>query len=196
MVTYYAYRDESGTLLYQKVRLEPKAFRLRRPDGQGGWTYNLDGTRRVLLGLPELIDVTDIFIVEGEKDVRALQKLGLSATTNAGGAGQWRDDYAQQLSCTGALRVNIIPDNDEPGQTHAATVARSCHTAGIEARIVRLPDLRPKGDVSDYLDAGHTPCRSRGTGQGDGRPVTGRHRRARTCPAASGIRDLHPHQHR
>ena len=164
IVQTYPYTAEDGTLLYESVRYVPKAFRQRRPDGCNGWIWKLDDrtatppvtTRRVLLGLPELIDVTDIFIVEGEKDVRALQKLGLSATTNAGGAGQWRDDYAQQLSRTGALRVNIIPDNDEPGQTHAATVARSCHTAGIEARIVRLPDLRPKGDVSDYLDAGHT----------------------------------------
>jgi KaiC/GvpD/RAD55 family RecA-like ATPase len=164
IVQTYPYTAEDGTLLYESVRYVPKAFRQRRPNGRNGWIWKLDDptatppvtTPRVLLGLPELIDVTDIFIVEGEKDVRALQKLGLSATTNAGGAGQWRDDYAQQLSRTGALRVNIIPDNDEPGQTHAATVARSCHTAGIEARIVRLPDLRPKGDVSDYLDAGHT----------------------------------------
>ena len=164
IVQTYPYTAEDGTLLYESVRYVPKAFRQRRPHGRNGWIWKLDDptatppvtTPRVLLGLPELIDVTDIFIVEGEKDVRALQKLGLSATTNAGGAGQWRDDYAQQLSRTGALRVNIIPDNDEPGQTHAATVARSCHTAGIEARIVRLPDLRPKGDVSDYLDAGHT----------------------------------------
>jgi len=164
IVETYPYTAEDGTLLYEVVRYVPKAFRQRRPDGRNGWIWKLDDptatppvtTPRVLLGLPELIDVTDIFIVEGEKDVRALQKLGLSATTNAGGAGQWRDDYAQQLSGTGALRVNIIPDNDEPGQTHAATVARSCHTAGIETRIVRLPNPRPKGDVSDYLDAGHT----------------------------------------
>ena len=35
-------------------------------------------------------------------------------------------------------------------------VADSCHRAGLEARIVPLPDLPEKGDVSDYLDAGHT----------------------------------------
>ena len=122
IVQTYPYTAEDGTLLYESVRYVPKAFRQRRPNGRNGWIWKLDDptatppvtTRRVLLGLPELIDVTDIFIVEGEKDVRALQKLGLSATTNAGGAGQWRDDYAQQLSRTGALPVNIIPDNDEP----------------------------------------------------------------------------------
>lgn len=35
-------------------------------------------------------------------------------------------------------------------------VARSCTAAGIEARTVPLRGLPPKGDVSDWLDAGHS----------------------------------------
>src|SRR5262249_4742861 len=50
----YAYRDEQGKLLYQVVRFDPKDFRQRRPDGSGGYIWNLKDTRRVLYRLPEL----------------------------------------------------------------------------------------------------------------------------------------------
>ena len=43
----YDYRDEAGALLYQAVRFEPKDFRQRKPDGSGGWSYKLNGVRRV-----------------------------------------------------------------------------------------------------------------------------------------------------
>jgi hypothetical protein len=42
-------------LLYQVVRFAPKDFRQRRPDGPGGWTWNLKGVRRVLYRLFELL---------------------------------------------------------------------------------------------------------------------------------------------
>ena len=54
-VSAYDYRDQNGDLLYQSVRFEPKDFRQRRPDGQGGWIWNLSGGPRVLYRLPELL---------------------------------------------------------------------------------------------------------------------------------------------
>jgi hypothetical protein len=56
IVCTYEYTDEFGALLYEVVRFEPKDFRQRRPDGLGGWIWNLDDTRRVLYRLPELIE--------------------------------------------------------------------------------------------------------------------------------------------
>ena len=53
-VATYAYRDESGNLLYEAVRFEPKSFRQRRPDDKGGWIWNLRDTRRVLYRLQDL----------------------------------------------------------------------------------------------------------------------------------------------
>ena len=50
----YPYTDEGGKLLYQVIRLEPKDFRQRRPDGNGGWIWSLGGIRRVLYRLPQL----------------------------------------------------------------------------------------------------------------------------------------------
>ena len=83
IVCTYEYTDEFGALLYEVVRFEPKDFRQRRPDGLGGWIWNLDDTRRVLYRLPELIESRaldhPIFIVEGEKDVENLRALNISA---------------------------------------------------------------------------------------------------------------------
>jgi hypothetical protein len=68
-----------------------------------------------------------------------------------GGAGKWKDDYVSQLMAAGVESVVIVPDNDEPGRQHAEAVALSCHAAGLKVRIVALPDVPAKGDVSDYL---------------------------------------------
>ena len=94
VVAEYPYRDETGALLYVVERREPKAFRQRRPDGHGGWLWNLDGARRVLYRLPALVaadPLEAVFLVEGEKDADALAALGLVATTSPLGAGKWRD---------------------------------------------------------------------------------------------------------
>src|SRR5262249_36843663 len=53
-------------------------------------------------------------------------------------------------------QVVVFPDNDDPGRTHADEVARGCHAAGLHVKVVVLPDLPKKGDVSDWLDAGYT----------------------------------------
>jgi putative DNA primase/helicase len=96
-VATYDYRDETGTLLYQVVRFEPKDFRPRRPDGAGGWTWHLKGVRRVLYRLHGLRGKEVAVIVEGEKDVDALWNIGIWATCNMGGAGKWRDEYSCSL---------------------------------------------------------------------------------------------------
>src|SRR5438128_3829137 len=55
-VAAYDYRDERGNLISQNVRFEPKDFRQRRPDGCGGWIWNMDDVRRVPYRLPELAE--------------------------------------------------------------------------------------------------------------------------------------------
>ncbi len=149
----YDYRDETGTLLYQVVRYIPKDFRQRRPNVKG-WLWNLQETRRVLYRLPELLQARPektVFVVEGEKDTDNLWDIEAVATTCAQGAGKWRAEYSE------ALRdriVVILPDNDDPGRQHAQQVAAALHGIAREIRIVELPDLPPKADVSDWLAAG------------------------------------------
>jgi Protein of unknown function (DUF3987) len=156
IVATYDYTDEGGNLLYQALRLEPgddgasKTFRQRRPNGRGTWIYDLKGVRRVLYRLPELLKYDDraVFIVEGERDVETLRKLGLVATTNAMGAGKWHNEYADYLK---GRQVIILPDNDEPGRNHGKQVAESLVGVAASIKVVELPGLPPKGDVSDWL---------------------------------------------
>ena len=149
------YRDEDGKLLYQVLRSPGKGFWQRRPNGSGGWIKNLKEVRRVLYRLPELLARPDetVFVVEGEKDVDRLHAVGLLATTNSGGAGKWTTSHSESLR---GREVVILPDNDEPGRDHAAKVAASLEGVAATVRVVELPDLSEKGDVSDWLDAGHT----------------------------------------
>ena len=67
----YDYVDESGELLFQVVRFDPKRFLQRQPDGKGGHIWNSSGVRRVPYHLPELIEAVacerPVFIAEGEE---------------------------------------------------------------------------------------------------------------------------------
>jgi hypothetical protein len=72
LIATYPYVDEQGTLLYEAVRYAPKTFKLRRPDGHGGWIWNMEGVRPVLYGLPTIVEAIAqeqvICIAEGEED--------------------------------------------------------------------------------------------------------------------------------
>lgn len=150
----YDYTDADGTLLYQVVRFAPKDFRQRRPDGQGGWVWNLNGTPRVLYRLPELRTAIAagkrVFVVEGERDVETVRRAGYAATTNAGGAGKWRAEYSEGLR---SADVVVVADRDAPGRTHAQDVARALQ--GVAARVVVVEAAEGK-DVTDHLAAGKT----------------------------------------
>lgn len=151
----YDYTDAAGTLLFQVVRLDPKGFRQRQPDGQGGWRWHLRGVVPVLFRLPRVREAAArgelIFVAEGEKDVLALEALGLTATCNPMGAGKWRPEYTATLAGT---RVIVVPDNDGPGLAHAARIAQALAGRAAETRVLELPGLPPHGDVSDWLAQG------------------------------------------
>ena len=149
-VAEYPYTDEHGALLFQVVRLEPKSFRQRRPDGQGGWIWNLNGTRRVLYRLPEVLNAKSVLVCEGEKDCDTALKWDLVATSNAGGAGKWRDEYSESLR---GKRVAIITDADEPGWKHAQAVAASLHGKVESLKVLELPGAK---DLSEWVEKGGT----------------------------------------
>jgi len=152
-VAAYDYVDEDGKLLFQVVRYEPKDFRQRRPDGKGGWTWGVKGVRLAPYRLPRVLGAQRVLVVEGEKDVHALERLGYVATCNPMGAGKWREEFAEYLA---GREVIILPDNDVAGEQHARQVARTLDGKARSIRIVRLPDVGPGGDISDWITAGGT----------------------------------------
>jgi replicative DNA helicase len=146
----YRYADERGRVLFEVVRFEPKDFRQRRPDGR----YGIAGVRRVLYRLPQVLAAvqagTTVYVVEGEKDVHALERAGLVATCNPMGAGKWRAEYAESLR---GARVVVIADRDEPGREHAHAVARSLRGVAASVEVVEAAVGK---DASDHLAAGKT----------------------------------------
>ena len=146
---------KQGVLQFQSVRMQAKDFRLRRPDGGGDWIWNMKGVDSFLYNYDRIRDHPDraVFVPEGEKDADNLTALDFVATTNPMGAGKWRKKYNDILS---DRRIVILPDNDSAGRDHAHEVAASLWGKATEIRIVELPNLPPKGDVSDWLGAGGT----------------------------------------
>lgn len=133
-VAKYYYRDEQGRVLYVVCRTADKQFPCYVPDSTApsGKRWKLGKVRRVLYRLPEVLAAAEagelVFIVEGEKAADALVGLGLVATCSPGGAGKWRDEYCQYLR---GARVAVLPDADDVGAAHAATVLRSLQAHGV-----------------------------------------------------------------
>jgi RecA-family ATPase len=150
IVETYPYKNVDGALQYEVLRYEPKGFRQRRPDGNGDWIWKIDNTPRVLYRLADLLKFPDasVFVCEGEKDANRVAELNLCATTVA--CGDWTDDCVQTLAGRDVL---ILEDNDEAGRKKALKAAQALHGTAKTIRIVCLPGLADKGDVSDWFDA-------------------------------------------
>ena len=155
----YPYVDRGGRLLFEVIRYlkrdGDKGFRQCRPDGRSGFVWNLDGIERVPYRLPTLLNAETVYLPEGEKDVHTLEEWGLVASCNPGGSGD-SDLYAGWADHFRDRHIVILPDNDRPGRKHAAAVAAALLSVAASARIVELPGLLAKGDVTDWRDAGGT----------------------------------------
>jgi hypothetical protein len=159
VVAVYRYRDEHGAELFQKLRYEPKTFRVRRPNGSWG----IGDARRVLYRLPEVLAAAKsgkaVLLVEGEKDAdRAARELGIAATCNFDGAAKdqqrpkWLPDYTEALR---GAQVLIIADNDDPGFAHARAAADALAGVADRVGVFRAAVDTPGADLSDHLDAGY-----------------------------------------
>src|SRR5262249_57758832 len=114
-----------------------------RGPGCGGGTWDFGGGRVVPDRVRELAEAERVFVVEGEKDCGTLAALGLTATTNQGGAGKWREDHTRALVAAAVSEVVVLRDNDRPGVAHQDAVARSCAIAKLRVKCVALPRLPP-----------------------------------------------------
>ncbi len=148
--TVYPYRNSDGTLLYSKKRLDyedgTKSFLFVLPDG----TYGLKGTHHIPFNLPEVSKADTIYFVEGEKCAEAVNKQGFTATTlDSGSNSKFTETDGKYFM---GKKVIIIPDNDKPGMEYAKKVKAVIPWAVIKL----LPDLPQKGDIYDWLQAGHS----------------------------------------
>jgi RecA-family ATPase len=155
----YDYSSPDGHLLYQVrryqhryVKGEKKFVQLHRDPDNNEW-LNGAGPVKVVYRWPDLVarPDADVYFTEGEKDADRLTELGLLATTVAGQ--NWSSAAAEALR---DRNVHVLEDNDEDGRSNSEAAAEALAGIAKSVRIVRLPGLKHKGDVSDWLDAGHT----------------------------------------
>jgi hypothetical protein len=184
IVAAYDYRDASGELLFQVIRLDPKDFRQRRPVGDGHWTWGLsegtycqrpdgdwykadgnspvgEGVRelpecpRVLYRLPELlIAEASAWVFVVEGEKDADNLAALGFVATCNPGGAGKWSRLSDDSALHGRRVAILPDKDDPGRKHAQDVAARLTGNAAEVRIVSLPG--PGKDVSDWIAAGGT----------------------------------------
>lgn len=170
----YHYTDRDGNVLYDVIRFQwqlpdgsiiidektgnpKKTFRQRRPDGRGGWIWNLDGVGHTIYRHPEVeIAIAEgkvVGLVEGEKDADTLVDWGFCATTNSGGAKHWTEAMAQHLR---GADVVILVDNDEAGRAGGEKKALSLRGIAKRIRMLDLaqhvPGFPAKLDVTDWKE--------------------------------------------
>jgi hypothetical protein len=157
----YTYEAADGTPVYRVLRKTSqdsgrKTFRQERFEG-GKWLPGMDNVVRVLYRAPSLVDpeLADetVFVTEGERDAENLAAIGVLVTTNVGGAGKWLPAYSEALR---KRHVVVLPDNDKPGEEHAAVVSKALDGIAASVKVLRLPGLPEKGDVSDWIGNGGT----------------------------------------
>ena len=156
IVATYDYKNLSGELSYQVCRLKPKSFRQRRPDPHtpDAWLWNMEGISALPYHIRNVTDNQTVYIVEGEKCADDLiNKFSLPATTFHGGAGKW---YPEVLQYFNGKNLILLPDNDIPGKEHMQRLAHAFKNTAKSVKIVELPELQLKYDISDWIAAGNT----------------------------------------
>ncbi|MFE3229869.1 hypothetical protein [Nocardia sp. NPDC059228] len=151
-----ATNDPVGRVIRYKVRYERgegKTFSQRRWDADRHmWVPG--GFDPVLYRAPivawAIANRHPIVVCEGEKDVDRAIDAGYPATCNAGGAGKFRIEHAEQLR--GAAHIAIVADRDRPGFEHAAQVYSRLHESVGHIDVLYAATGK---DLSDHLDAGH-----------------------------------------
>jgi Protein of unknown function (DUF3631) len=155
IIATYIYRTADGQPYLQVRKTAAKDFFQSYWNGSV-WVNGKPTGAKLPYRLPQLSAASltmPIYITEGEKDADNLSNLGFIATTNSGGADtgtgkKWTPDLNAYFK---DRHILILPDNDESGRKHAEHVARNLYPVAASVRVIRLPGLPSKGDVSDWL---------------------------------------------
>jgi len=141
IVATYPYLDEQGKQLYKIIRYNPKTFRADR---------KLNDIRQVLYRLPEVMKANSLWLVEGEKDVDNVHKLGLTVTTAPFGMSNWKPEFAQSLKGK-EVRICLDVGAETEARKRAASILRA---GAAEVKIIELPGLDKEGsDISDWINS-------------------------------------------
>ena len=147
----YHYHDAEGNVLYRVIRYvndsDEKTFKQGKLTGSG-WEWTMQNVSRVPYRLPDVIKAKTVWVVEGEKDADNLDGIGITATTNAGGAGKWDASWSHYFA---GKDIVLCGDDDEPGRKHMDQVEAALRPVAKSIRRV-VPTGEKVKDISDLLE--------------------------------------------
>ncbi len=158
----YQFQDESGAwVINPKTGTPKKTFKQKSRDASGTITWGLNGREPCLYRWPEIEQAAErgdlVAIVEGEKDVHTLEAFGIAATTNSGGAQNWRPEFNQSFK---GVRVVILIDNDDAGRERGKVISEQLSGIAASVKVIDLSrywaGAPEKSDVTDWVQAGGT----------------------------------------
>ena len=165
-VTRYRYTDAAGVPVLEVVRYRYATSRRTSSSGRillprwydaeaRSWAWGCSAQALQLYRLPEVVRAVKEgeTIYVGEKDVETLRSHGYTATCNPHGVLQWIDRYNDALN---GASVVVVPDNDVWGMWHTWHVLAQLEPVASSVKMLRLPGLRPKEDVTDWFAKGHS----------------------------------------
>jgi len=142
---------------------QDKTFRpvhsIKLSDGRAAWKLGYPPGKRPVFRRTELEVATNVslaVVCGGEKATEAAVKLGLLATTNAGGEKAVKQTDWSPLTRFNQVVVSI--DNDAAGESHGHLVAVELYRIkpDLSVKVLRLPGLPAKGDIVEWIAAGGT----------------------------------------
>jgi 5S rRNA maturation endonuclease (ribonuclease M5) len=141
----YVYEVTPGQILRAAHRSPEKKF----------WQSGDTQSQPILYRLPQVAEAVaasrTIYLVEGEKDVHALESIGLVATTAPMGAENFHKVDVTPLI---GAHVIAIPDRDTAGQKWAQQVSE---TLNGKAASLEFWQAKTGKDAADHIAAGHGP---------------------------------------
>lgn len=146
----FEYTDESGKVLYAKVRydteIHDERFDAIRPDGNGGW-YCRWPKGRVPYRWDRIKDEPKVIVCEGEKDAETLAAFGHHTTSSYAGNGKWPDELTAYFA---GKDVGILYDVKQDDK--ALAVAKALHGVAKSIVVFTIPGDHPKEfDITEYL---------------------------------------------
>lgn len=121
----------------------------RTPDKKFRQTGNTAGTALYRVEILDQRPQAQVYVVEGEKDVHALEAIGATAVCPAMGAGKAnRFDWTPLVG----RDVTVVADKDKPGAKHASQIAGILEN---HARSITIVEAAAGKDAADHVAAGH-----------------------------------------
>ena len=144
----YRYTNLDGKVELAIIRTKDKKFIQCRPV-IGGWELKAPLGKLPIYNRTRVSRAEEVYVVEGEKCVHHLHKLGIVATTSPCGSNSAdRADW----SLLAGKKVVLWPDNDEPGRKYMSEVEKILTNLDCDISVVKPEELglNEKDDCCDY----------------------------------------------